>query len=120
MKKRVFVYGTLMRGQANHKYYLSESEYIGEGEISGYSLYDVGCFPGIVVEPDEKVKGEVYFVDEETLIKLDLLEGEGSLYNRRIAEIRTVNIISYGYVYVWNRSIQGARKIDYKVQPWKG
>lgn len=120
MKKRVFVYGTLMRGQANHKSYLLESEYIGDGEISGYALYDVGCFPGIVVETDDKVKGEVYFVDEETLNKLDLLEGEGSLYHRRLVEIRTGNISSYGYVYVWNRSIEGARKIDYKVQPWKG
>ena len=33
----VFVYGTLMNGYGNHGYYLSQSKFLGKGEITGYN-----------------------------------------------------------------------------------
>ena len=71
MAKKVFVYGTLMKGHGNHGHYLSQSEFQGKGEITGYALYAVSSFPGIVSEHGEKVKCEVYVVDRDTLKRLD-------------------------------------------------
>lgn len=116
----VFVYGTLMRGQINHSYYLSKSEFLGEAELSGYAMYAVSSFPGIVTEPSEKVKGEVYSVDVETLRKLDCLEGEGSLYLRKIVDLQLNYETIQGFVYIWNHSIRDLQKINYESQPWKG
>jgi len=41
MADKVYVYGTLMKGHGNHGYYLSQSEFLGKGEITGYALYAV-------------------------------------------------------------------------------
>ena len=100
---KVFVYGTLMRGHINHSYYLSKSKFLGEAELSGYAMYSVSSFPGIVTEPSEKIKGEVYSVDAETLRKLDSLEGEGSLYIRKMVDIQLNNETIQGFVYIWNQ-----------------
>ena len=116
----VFVYGTLMRGQINHSYYLSKSKLLGAAELSGYAMYAVSSFPGIVTEPSEKVKGEVYSVDNETLRKLDCLEGEGSLYLRKMVDLQLNNETIQGFVYIWNHGTRDLQKINYESQPWKG
>ncbi|HEY8889919.1 MAG TPA: gamma-glutamylcyclotransferase family protein [Clostridium sp.] len=116
---KVFVYGTLMRGRINHSYYLSKSKFLGEAELVGYAMYCVSSFPGIVTEQSEKVKGEVYCVDEKTLRKLDNLEGEGSLYIRKMVDLQLNNETIQGFVYIWNHTITGVQKISYALQPWK-
>lgn len=81
---RVFVYGTLKAGHGNHPL-LAESELLGRHCIEGgYTLLDLGPFPGVVATPSSvgKVYGEVYRVDEPTLHSLDLLEGHPSFYER--------------------------------------
>ena len=47
---KVFVYGTLMKGHGNYRSYLSQSEFLGTGKITGYALYAVSSYPGIVPE----------------------------------------------------------------------
>lgn len=49
--------------------------------LKGYELYHLGSYPGIW-PGDGQVIGEVWFVDEETLNRLDDYEGEGVLYRR--------------------------------------
>lgn len=117
---KVFVYGTLMRGQINHSYYLSKSKFLGIAELPNYAMYAVSSFPGIVTEPSGKVKGEVYSVTVEILRKLDCLEGEGSLYLRKIVDIELNNETIQGFVYIWNHSTRDLQKINYVSQPWKG
>jgi Uncharacterized conserved protein len=56
-----------MKGYWNHENYLFKAEFIGNGEISGYALYEVSSFPGVVPVAGEKVKGEVYKVNDVTL-----------------------------------------------------
>lgn len=120
MTKQVFVYGTLMNGHGNHRYYLSESEFLGKGEITGYALYAVSSFPGIVPEVGEKVKGEVYKVDRDTLKRLDSLEGEGSLYLRKQVDVLVEGQIVQAWTYIWNLKTECNEKIKYDAQPWKG
>jgi len=75
----IFVYGTLMTGQCNHSRFLKSDELMGEACISGYDMYDLGSYPGIVPGRGT-VCGELYAVSDEELRKINILEGEGSLY----------------------------------------
>ncbi|MBO1265523.1 hypothetical protein J3A84_10810 [Proteiniclasticum sp. SCR006] len=38
---------TPLRGSRNHASYLQDAKYLGEAELSGYGLYDLGSYPGI-------------------------------------------------------------------------
>lgn len=86
---RVFVYGTLKRGQYFHDRYLGgdKSTYVGPALASlDFSMY-VDGLPHLVREPTDKhVKGELYEVDEEVLMSLDDLEGHPIVYRREIIE----------------------------------
>ena len=87
MPIRVFVYGTLKQGHGNHRL-LANSKFLGRCLVSGkHRLVSLGGFPGLVAtspeEPDRTVSGEVYQVNEETLLSLDFLEGHPRFYERR-------------------------------------
>ena len=80
----VFVYGSLMHGLALHGA-LDDCPYLGEAELFGYSLYDLGPFPGIRATPGQgRVLGELYAVAQADLDRLDAIEGEGHLYRRTL------------------------------------
>lgn len=72
----VFVYGTLMKGRsASH--YMQDAVFLGQAELPGYVMYDLGWYPGILPGEDSIVHGEVYLVSEEMLKSMDHYEGEG-------------------------------------------
>lgn len=112
MKYKIFVYGTLMKGMRNH-YYLKDSTYLGVDELEGYTMYNIGSYPGIVKGFD-KIKGEVYEVTQEKLGLIDALEGEGYLY------LRETIMTKYGeaYVYVYNKSVDELTVLPYSMQPY--
>jgi len=86
--KKVFVYGTLKKGGALHGN-LAKSKFIGEAELSGFEMYNVGgWFPAIIKvdDKDSKVKGEVYEVDDTTATRLDSVEGYPDLYQKEETE----------------------------------
>ncbi|MEM9187818.1 MAG: gamma-glutamylcyclotransferase [Myxococcota bacterium] len=92
--KRVFVYGTLKRGQDKH-HLLDDvgATYRGEGSIEG-RLVDLGEYPGVTWgTPGELVRGEVYELPEVNVFReLDAWEdfdGYGhpqNLFERTIVE----------------------------------
>lgn len=116
----VFVYGTLMKGEGNHKRFLETADFIGRGEAEGFALYDVSFFPGIIEAEGELAKGELYQIDQETLERLDRLEGEGSLYIRKIIKVKNAEGIVDVFGYIWNDKVNAATKVEYVNQPWKG
>lgn len=76
---RLFVYGTLKKGQRNHNLYefSKNSEYCGEAIISGAKMYLVGGTIPIVVlsgTTDDKVTGEVYLVKNEVFERVRDME----------------------------------------------
>lgn len=87
-KHRVFVYGTLKRGNGNH-HLLSRSEFIGKATTAPeFRLLSAfrNVFP-YLVPGDKSIIGEVFEVDDETLRHLDQLEGyrpgaKNNHYNR--------------------------------------
>ncbi|PYS79511.1 MAG: hypothetical protein DMF70_12915 [Acidobacteria bacterium] len=68
-KHLVFVYGTLRRGSARAmSIRFPGSRFVADAKVSG-SLYDLGAYPGLLLdESNSMVIGEVYEVDNETLI----------------------------------------------------
>lgn len=105
----VFVYGTLMKGQRAEDYMVG-SRYLMPAMLSGYSMYNLGSFPGIRPEPEGTVAGEVYFVSDETMRWLDRYEGEGSLYIRTWVRVRNrarMNGDLRTWAYVFNDRAEG-------------
>ena len=77
MSHRVFVYGTLLRGCANH-FYLDGQAFVEEVEtLPRFRMYDLGGYPGLieVAEDGVSIQGEVWEVDADCLARLDDLEG---------------------------------------------
>jgi gamma-glutamylcyclotransferase (GGCT)/AIG2-like uncharacterized protein YtfP len=76
---KVFVYGTLLRGFGNHEYCLKDSTFVKEDSLPKFEMRTHGSYPGIRPlvwnRATSKVHGEIYEVNEQTLERLDHLEG---------------------------------------------
>jgi gamma-glutamylaminecyclotransferase len=76
----LFVYGSLLSGQANHRV-LSGARFIGTATSEPrYALVDLGPYPGII-DGDAGIVGELYEVDDDHLARIDRFEG--SAFERR-------------------------------------
>lgn len=103
MKNKVFVYGTLRR-EASNPCENYGGVHLGMSELSGAKMYALGWFPGIKLtdNPEDKVFGDVYEVDQSIMGRLDGYEGydpdnpKASLYLRK-----TVSVLDFGEVYVY-------------------
>lgn len=87
--QRVFVYGTLMKGNTTRGLdQFPGSKFVGSAVTSSstYSMYDLGAFPAACLTGDNAIKGEVWEVDENTFHVLDRIEGYPTLYNRKIID----------------------------------
>lgn len=79
---RVFVYGTLLAGEPNHRL-LAGAKLVGEARTEpAFELRDLGPFPALVHGGACAVSGEVYEVDAKALAALDRLEGHPRFYRR--------------------------------------
>lgn len=82
MITRVFVYGTLRRGEGNHRL-LVGARFVGEARTEpSFTLCDLGAYPAMLEGGATSIVGEVYEVDERTLDALDRLEGHPRYYRR--------------------------------------
>ena len=79
---RVFVYGSLLSGERNHRV-LEGARLIGDARTAPrFSMHDLGSYPAMVADGTHAIIGELYEVDELTLTRLDTLEGHPSYYQR--------------------------------------
>jgi len=79
---RVFVYGTLLSGEPNHRL-LRGARLVGAARTQPrFTLYDYGPFPALASKGRRAVAGEVYEVDAPMLAALDRLEGHPRFYRR--------------------------------------
>lgn len=86
---RVFVYGTLRRGQGNHRLLeVGRARFLGTAQIAG-TMHDYGSFPAVTPGGAGTVHGEAYEVSAETLQRLDLLEGTPTFYHRTRVRMST-------------------------------
>lgn len=86
---RVFVYGTLKRGQPNASIFkYCKAECLGLDTITGaFDMLDLGSFPALIPDLEEnlstKIYGEIWAGDDEMLAVLDQLEGHPTFYKRK-------------------------------------
>jgi len=72
--RHVFVYGTLRRGGRNDiARFRPEPFFVGDAVIAG-TLYDLGAYPGVVLGGKRRVVGEIYRIEPEVEVALDVLE----------------------------------------------
>lgn len=98
-QRKVFVYGTLMKGETNHDF-LQNATFLDKTVIEGYDMYNVGWYPAII-DGDGLAIGEVYSVPVEDMASIDSLEGEGSLYEKRCVRISLNGVPDFAFVYVY-------------------
>jgi len=83
---KVFVYGTLKTGGAIRGLDGQKgAKLVGDAVTTDarYSLFDLGSFPAVGLKGDNKIKGEVWEVDEEVFASLDRIEGYPDFYDRK-------------------------------------
>lgn len=72
--RHVFVYGTLRRGEMNDIHRLQPApRFVGMGQVRG-TLYHLGAYPGLRLEGDTPVVGEVYAIAVALECQLDAIE----------------------------------------------
>lgn len=87
MTNKVFVYGTLKRGNRTRGMdKMGNATFVDQAITteSTYSLYDLGSFPAVSREGDNRIMGEVWEVDNELMTVLDHIEGYPDFYNRSL------------------------------------
>lgn len=108
---RVFVYGSLLRGEYNHRL-LAHAKLVGSARTKpSFALHDLGSFPGVVAGGSTAIVGEIYDVDGPTLERLDRLEGHPHLYRRDLVELEMRDATELAYIYVYVASLVRARAI---------
>lgn len=82
MRHRLFVYGTLLRGEVNHCL-LGDASCLGPHRTEPrFTLLLLGAYPGLISGGRTAVHGEVYALDDAGLLRLDRLEDYPRLYDR--------------------------------------
>ena len=80
---RLFVYGTLMRGEAFYHRHMETARFLDKTRTdAAFDLLDLGEYPGLVAGGETAVEGELFEIDEATLHAVDQLEGHPYLYQR--------------------------------------
>lgn len=86
---KVFVYGTLLRGEHNHRV-LEEGGAVFVREATTrpeFTLVHLGGFPAMVAGGATAVLGEVFEVGDALRLRLDRLEGHPRFYCRTPIEL---------------------------------
>lgn len=85
----LFVYGTLKRGERNHRL-IADQRFVGKAvTAASYRVYDLGPYPGLVRVDvtGMNVSGQLWEVSDCCLDELDDFEGVPDLFDRRRVEI---------------------------------
>jgi len=108
----VFVYGTLKRGGENHGW-ISPQRFVAAARTRPlYRMYDLGGYPGLIRSSDGlAIEGEIWEVDEDGLVQLDVLEDTaGGEYERAKIELEdSAGLAVEGYIYL--HDVDGRRDV---------
>jgi len=85
---KVFVYGSLKKGFGNHSFLLGELFLrTTRTKLYDYTMISLDSFPAVFTGGKHSIEGELYEVSFPTLKMLDVLEGNGELYERTLIEL---------------------------------
>jgi gamma-glutamylcyclotransferase (GGCT)/AIG2-like uncharacterized protein YtfP len=95
---RLFVYGSLMRGEPNHHVLGSSAVFLGLARTARrYRLLDLGPYPALVEGGSCSIAGELYEIASSILPELDRFEGPPDLYRRASIELDGGGVVT-GYL----------------------
>ncbi len=88
----VFTYGTLMKNFEGYDKFMRHCRFIGKGYINGFLYHTFSGYPAVIPDEEngEKVFGELYEVDTDTMKEIRRYEGVNSFLT--CYEERTVNV----------------------------
>lgn len=111
---RVFVYGTLKRGQGNHHLINQEPEATIIAELP-FRMISLGGFPALIPSDgtNYQIVGEVYSVDKDTFARLDRLEGYPQLYDRMQMDLKPFGIDDKAWFYYMRLNNGYMRSVNY-------
>ena len=110
---KIFVYGTLKSGFSDH-FLLKKAPAAFYGKIRtkpNYHLYDVGSFPGLILDESVEggVEGELYEVPQSAFKDLDKYECVSSgLLKRELIELEDG---TKAYAYLFKSDLDNASKV---------
>lgn len=111
MATKIFVYGTLLRGFGNWSWALKDQTFISVGETAPeYTMVSLGGFPGVCLNGNTAIHGEVFEVNDSRLRDIDSLEGYSpsnpsqGLYDRKTV---TLTDGTEALMYVFNNNRNG-------------
>ena len=117
----IFTYGTLKKNYRNHKF-LESSEFLGNAETAEqFSMRETEYnYPAVIETSKEfNISGELYRCSDETLKKLDKLEGTPYLFYRKHIPIIFNAGVIYAWIYFYNTNKPENRKIlKGKIAEW--
>ena len=132
--QRLFVYGTLQRGQRNHHFLEEGARFLSRARVRG-RLYDLGAYPGALLEAGSGwVWGELYALlpARKVLKRLDQLEGylpadkSRSAFTRSLAEVDLGARKTLAWVYLYNGAVaetgligSGSWPVDSHFRPFR-
>lgn len=83
----LFTYGSLKTGQWLHEHYLMGAKYAGEYTTEPkYTMLNLGNYPGVVHNGTTSIMGEVWEIDAEALMNIDVAEGYPEFYDRELID----------------------------------
>ena len=115
---KVFVYGTLKKGYGNNTL-IKHTEFIGESiSIDRFDLSGIG-FPCAYPNRNGKLlQGEIYKLNDSDFITTDMLEGNGSLYQRELREFVCDGKIIEAWIYIIIEPFTKPYKVDSDIINW--
>ena len=100
MTELVFTYGTLRKDSWNHGY-ISDAKYIGSGKTVNSYTMTKNSIPFVSKEPNTRIVGELYEVDQYVLNRLDGLEGHPQWYRRETDPVEVNGTIHDAWLYFY-------------------
>lgn len=118
----IFVYGTLMMGMRNAGH-VEHLPHLGQAWLNGYTLYNLGRYPGIrksnkIAHRNNVVFGELIEVEFDDLRKINELEGEGTLYKLTKVKVDTHMGPKDALTYVYLHDVEPNAEIPPFLQPY--
>lgn len=96
-RERVFVYGSLRRGQMYHRLVAQVRELGTHITEPIFTMLDLGPYPGVLTGGDTAIVGEVLALDKQTLLRIDALEDCPHSYQRISIDTRFGSAWMYIY-----------------------
>tara|TARA_B100000029_G_scaffold509413_1_gene598525 strand:+ start:119 stop:547 length:429 start_codon:yes stop_codon:yes gene_type:complete len=84
----IFVYGSLRYKLPLNDALRNSTPIATVKTESKYTMYDLGAFPCIRKNGETSIVGDLYSVDDDTLARIDMIEGIPTLYQRDFIDIK--------------------------------